>query len=168
MDKTSVLHTEDLWNRTPLSPPNMNIYSLLLYLLINIMTYFLFFIFLVFHLIGDVALQTKSQDLDKSINKWKLIEHVSVYTITLTLLLIVFQIFKLHSLWDTGVSAYVKIIIFSLITFITHYFVDLTTSRYIDYYWFTNAKYDFFYMVIVDQFIHYLTLYSTIYLLYFY
>jgi len=128
----------------------------------------LFYILLILHILGDVTFQTKDQDLNKSTNNKKLHGHVMIYTLTIILPIILFSIlgcqgFSIHShYWLLRIS------LLSLITYFSHYYIDMYASRYIDYFWYKQKKNNFISIVLLDQIIHYILLFGSVYYLFFY
>lgn len=106
-------------------------------------------IIIVTHFLADFALQTSDQAMKKSVCNTQLLWHVSTYTAVW--LFISFGI--LGTLW--------KPLIFVIVTFITHYYIDHTTSRIVKSY---NEKRDWHNMFVVigaDQVLHYSQLFLT-------
>lgn len=107
--------------------------------------YTLFFI-LILHFIGDFKLQTDEQAKKKSTSNRFLFYHV----ITYSLLFFIFM-------WILSRSFKFALLYF-VITFITHFITDYITSRSVKKYYEKNDTHTMFFIIGLDQLIHYTTL----------
>ena len=103
------------------------------------------------HWLLDFVCQTDWMAKNKSKNNNALIAHTLIYTLGwLPFSIILF-----------GGNGW----IFLLVTYICHTFIDYWTSRLNTYLWNKGDVHNFFVSVGFDQFLHYLQLYLTVYLL---
>jgi hypothetical protein len=110
---------------------------------------------LLIHWFADFVLQTDEQAKGKS-KEWKpLLQHVANYSSVWMLIgSIVFPF-----------NQVINLIYFTLITFITHTITDYFTSRLNSKLWGENKVHNFFVSIGFDQWLHYLQLFLTYYLL---
>ncbi len=113
--------------------------------------------FLLIHYLADFVLQTNDQAMNKGVgnklfNKW-LFYHVSTYT-----LIWFISLLSLQGIYGLSVT---DCLIFSIITFISHYITDWITSRIGKVFWDKKDLHNGFAMVGIDQIFHYLQLYYT-------
>lgn len=118
------------------------------------MVFFLSIMFL--HWIADFICQTDWQAKNKSKNWFALGLHVINYTVVMSigfyLLTLILGPYVTLSMYYT----------FLLVTFVTHFVTDAITSRVTAYLYQKNDIHNFFVVVGMDQFIHYLTLAATL------
>lgn len=107
------------------------------------------------HWLLDFVCQTDWMAKNKSKNNNALIAHTLIYTLIYTLGWLPFSIILF------GGNGW----IFLLVTYICHTFTDYWTSRLNTYLWNKGDVHNFFVSVGFDQFLHYLQLYLTVYLL---
>ena len=111
----------------------------------------LIFSILFFHWVFDFVCQTHWQATNKSTNNYALLQHTLVYSLS-------WVPFSIIVLGGSGG-------LFVLITFIAHTITDYFTSRLNSYLWKKGDVHNFFVSVGFDQFLHYLQLFLTFYLL---
>ena len=120
--------------------------------------------FALFHILGDIVLQTKQQEIDKHINFRHLLEHVLIYSVTMVIPLLLNDFLHIFS-YQLNVGEHFKgITLFFSIMFISHLIIDYFFSKIIEKN--SNNSKKFLISVQVDQLIHYLVLYSTLFFLY--
>lgn len=110
---------------------------------------FLFVYMILIHYLADFGLQTSQQAENKSSDDLFLFYHVGVYSLTWLLAL-------------SPLLGFGNALVFSLLTFLCHYWTDYFTSRIGKPFW---AKKDFgngFKTVGFDQMLHYIQLYYTL------
>jgi hypothetical protein len=115
------------------------------------------FTLLLAHGLCDYLLQTDWQATNKS-KEWKpLLSHTATYTTTMTL--IVCMMFLHIPIWSIDFCG--KIILFGIITFITHTITDYFTSRLNSKLWAAQKRHAFFCALEGDQLLHYIQLFTT-------
>ena len=125
---------------------------------------------LIGHWVGDFLLQknktkpTKEKKIKNKIKKLVkyLVPHTLIYTSILT-----FFIGVLHLLGHFGEKPLVFIILFFVITYITHFLVDFFVTLINSDYLGKNKRHSYFISIGVDQAMHYFIIALTIKLLYF-
>lgn len=115
----------------------------------------LFIYILIIHYLGDFALQTSDQALNKSSNNIYLLRHVAVYSFVWLLFSIVF----------VGYVGIWGVILFVSITFITHFCIDYVTSRIVKSFFEKKDYHNAFVVIGMDQILHYIQLWFTFNLL---
>ena len=121
------------------------------------------------HWVADFVCQTHWMASNKSKDWWALVDHVSVYTFVVTVLLAPWLITKFGNL----------IVVFLLVTFVAHFITDAITSRItsrlfmsqfvvppkwtVDIHMKPDFTLHWFFVVIgFDQFLHYAQLFLTL------
>ena len=118
---------------------------------------FILIYILIIHFLADFGLQTHDQAVGKGqgnsfLNKM-LFYHVGVYT-----LIWVVAMMAVKSLFDLSL---LDVLMFGMITFISHYTTDYITSRIGKPFWSKNDLHNGFVVVGFDQVLHYIQLYYT-------
>ena len=121
--------------------------------------------FALFHILGDIVLQTKNQEIDKHKNFRHLLEHVLIYSCTMIIPVMLNEFLNIFTYQLNIGTHFGDMSIFFLIMFISHLIVDYFFSKIIEKNSKNNKK--FLIAVQIDQLIHYLVLYSTLGFLYF-
>lgn len=121
--------------------------------------------FALFHILGDIVLQTKKQEIDKHKNFRHLLEHVLIYSSTMVIPIMLNEFLNIFTYQLNIGSHFGDMSIFFLIMFISHLIVDYFFSKIIEKNSKNNKK--FLIAVQIDQLIHYLVLFSTLGFLYF-
>ena len=120
--------------------------------------------FALFHILGDIVLQTKSQETDKHVNFRHLLEHVLIYSCVMTIPIMLNDYLNLF-IYQLNVGEHFKdITLFFGIMFISHLIIDYFFSKIIEKN--SNNNKNFLLSVQIDQLIHYLVLYTTLSYLY--
>lgn len=120
------------------------------------------FSIIIIHFVADFWLQTEQQGLNKSKNWKDLLSHTYIYSFVY---MIIGHILKVTDVvqWNPG-----ALTLFVVITFAAHTITDYFTSRI------TSARYKsshfyglngFWFWISIDQFLHFLQLFGTYYLL---
>jgi hypothetical protein len=109
------------------------------------------------HFIGDFVLQTRWQAINKSKDNWALTQHVSTYT--LCWIVPMTALFYLEP-FNLG-GAIVLSLLFTWITFVTHWVIDYFTSRLNAKLWAKGDMYNFFVGIGGDQLLHFAQLFTT-------
>ena len=111
------------------------------------------------HWVADFVLQTDKQAKGKSKNWGDLIEHTWTYSMVWMAVGIFYILFHLdtYEQWD--------LTCFVLITFVFHTITDYFTSRLNSKLWGEGKVHNFFVSVGFDQWLHYVQLFLTFYLL---
>lgn len=109
---------------------------------------------LLFHFIADFVLQTDWQATNKSHNNRALLRHTAVYASAMALMMWLFLILPFGSA-----------IRFGIITFVIHTAQDYWTSRVNAQLWKEGKRHTFFVSVGFDQWLHFVQLFLTFYLL---
>lgn len=121
----------------------------------------LIIIFTMFHIVSDTIFQTEKQNVSKYEDKRCLIRHVLLYSINMT---IPFILFEYYGIFGLNFNNHIlDPIIFFMVMFISHYIIDYNISKRIYKLW--EKKIKFFLLVQLDQFLHYIVLFITLYLL---
>lgn len=114
---------------------------------------FLFLYILIIHYLGDFALQTHNQAVNKSISNKFLTLHVIVYSLVWWVAMI-----TVHQITQWGL---IRCTTFAIITFIMHWITDYCTSRISKPFFAKGDYHNGFAMVGADQIFHYIQLYFT-------
>jgi hypothetical protein len=125
------------------------------------------FSILFIHWFADFVLQTHWQATNKSKDNRALTAHVATYSLVWCLTIVLFAIVGNHF---NGLSAKQLhwspwLMLFPIITFILHWITDYFTSRLNSKLWAKGDVHNFFVSVGFDQFLHYLQLFITYYIL---
>lgn len=125
------------------------------------------FSIIIIHFIGDFVLQTDKQAKGKS-KEWKpLLSHTFNYSLCWYFVIFFFAIWGNHfngySAKELGWSSWM--ILFPVVTFVTHTITDYFTSRLNSKLWAKGEVHNFFVSVGFDQVLHYVQLFLTYYLL---
>lgn len=124
-------------------------------------TLYEFFIVLIVHWFADFILQTNWQALNKSSSNEALTSHVSTYSVCWLLpMFLLFWIGPFNLFGGVALA-----IVFSSITFLTHWITDYYTSRLNAKLWKKGDTHNFFVSVGFDQILHYTQLFLTYLLL---
>lgn len=94
------------------------------------------------HWVADFIFQTDHQAQNKSKSNWALFKHVFTYTLSWTVVGLIF-----------GYTV-TQILQFSMITFVTHFATDYLTSRLNTYLYNKKQIHNFFVSVGFDQWLH--------------
>lgn len=121
---------------------------------------FIFFVMWI-HWVGDFVLQTHWQAMNKSTSGRALVAHVLTYTLFWFCIWMVLG----GLLGVLGTEVILKIILFCCITFVCHMITDYFTSRATKKLFAKQDYHNGFVVVGLDQLLHYLQLYTTLYLL---
>lgn len=118
------------------------------------------------HWIGDFILQTQEEAENKSKSNKYLTDHVLTYTFIWFSVGIVWFISgpfrsELFVVWKGGLS----LLLFTLITFTTHWIIDYFTSRLNSKLYKKGDIHNLFVSIGFDQVLHYIQLFTAIYLL---
>lgn len=115
------------------------------------------------HWLADFVLQTDEQAKSKSKDVIALTGHVWTYTLTMmagfAILTLLFDAYHFTNSWRWVLN----ILAFGGITFSTHWCTDYVTSRINSKLWAKGDTHNFFVSVGFDQFIHYATIFATLY-----
>lgn len=116
---------------------------------------------LIAHYFSDFIMQSEEMAINKHKNEHALYVHVALYSYCMILLLFIYNAF-------IGIFTF-KLIIFWIVTFVTHYFIDYYTSKIVNTK-FTNKQYytilpniGAFSMIGFDQLLHYIQLFVSYY-----
>lgn len=112
------------------------------------------------HWIGDFLLQKNKKKTRKKIknkNIKHLLPHTLIYTLVLTFTVFILQ---LINNWNSN------LILFFLITYTSHFIVDLIITKRNENILKRNDRHQYFLTIGIDQFLHYSILFATIYYLY--
>lgn len=115
---------------------------------------------LLLHWFADFVLQTDEQAKQKSTSLKFLIEHTLTYSSVFIIFGLVFMAFNIIT------TNILSLLIFVGITFISHTITDYFTSRINSRLYKNNKIHEFFVSVGFDQFLHYLQLFLTFYILF--
>lgn len=118
--------------------------------------------YLLFHWYADFVCQTDKQAKNKSSNNWQLLAHTSIYGLIMTLVT-----YFLYLIGLFGVQYWYAPLIFGGIQFITHTIIDYITSRINKYLWNNNLIHEFFVSIEFDQFLHYIILFGSLWILFY-
>jgi hypothetical protein len=121
------------------------------------------FYILVIHWVCDFQLQTDKQAKGKSSNLSDLINHTFIYSYSMTLLLMIYNML-LTNINNHDLGLYH--ISFFFITFLSHTITDYFTSRINKKLWEKGDTHNFFVFVGLDQILHYFQLFLTYKLLF--
>lgn len=118
-------------------------------------------ILLFFHWVGDFLTQTDWQANNKS-KSWKaLLAHTGVYTVTIGIFI------KMCEVSDLFMPIYwYSNLIFMVVLFITHTIIDYKSSRITSKLYEDGNIRNFFNMIGLDQYLHYLAIFASYSLLY--
>lgn len=115
-------------------------------------------VFLLFsHYIGDYLVQTRKQAKGKSTDLLQLFYHVSTYTFT-----IIGMLFLGNFTNFANTLLPMSIVLYGLANFGLHFVTDYFTSRAVKRLWDNKEEYKTFAIMGLDQFIHCVSLISTI------
>lgn len=121
----------------------------------SIIIYYLFA-----HWVGDFVLQTDEQAKKKSSDIKYLLKHTLTYSLIITFFTYLLIGYLPNSHWYTP-------LIFGFIQFISHTIIDYVTSRLNKKLWELKETHDFFVSIGFDQFIHYIILFESLWLLFY-
>lgn len=119
------------------------------------------FYLLVIHWVCDFQLQTDKQAKSKSTNLDNLLSHTFIYSYSITLLLMLYNIYSTN--FNSNV---LSIISFFVITFTFHTLTDYITSKINKKLWDKGDVHNFFVSIGFDQILHYFQLFITYKLLF--
>lgn len=124
------------------------------------------FSILIIHWIGDFILQTDWEAKNKSINNKALTDHVCTYTFFWFFVGFWYIIIKIaNDNFFTGTRAIIALLVFTFVTFASHWITDYFTSRLNTKLWKKGDVHNFFVSIGFDQILHYIQLYTTYYIL---
>lgn len=137
------------------------------------MSFIIIFTVLLGHWFGDFVLQKKSKGGRRNKSIWKnivknfkeLFPHTIIYSIILTIFIAILQFV---GCFGNQQCDYINILFFFLTTFVCHVIIDNVVININSEFLKKNQRYNFFVSIGFDQFIHYLSLFGTIQLLYYY
>jgi hypothetical protein len=115
------------------------------------------FFILICHWICDFVLQTDWQAKNKSSNNRALLQHVTYYSLTFFIAMILFSPYSGMDKFD--------IAIFGVVTFVAHFITDYFTSRLNTKLWGKSKVHEFFVSIGADQCYHYFQLFITYWML---
>ena len=119
-------------------------------------------LYLLVHWYADFVYQTDKQAKNKSTSiKW-LLKHTSIYSLIITIFTYILYLNN-----SFGAQYLYLPLIFGLIQFVTHTLVDYITSKINSYLWKNGQVYEFFVMIGFDQFIHYVILFGSLWILFY-
>lgn len=118
--------------------------------------------FLLIHWVADFCYQSDEQAKNKSKSNFYLLSHTVTYSAI---------IFIFIALWSIAMSPdeppkIFPILLFTIITFVTHTITDYFTSRLNSKLWAKDDTHNFFVSIGFDQIIHYVQLFGTYILLF--
>lgn len=118
---------------------------------------------LILHFIADFMCQTDEMALNKSKSNLWLSYHVLMYTMIFFIGMTLYQYcHKYFNFYYGDIPIDLKkVLIFSLITFVTHFSTDYFTSRWSSKVYAKGDRHNFFVIIGFDQLIHYTTLLLT-------
>lgn len=114
------------------------------------------------HWFCDFLLQTDKQATNKSTNLYALIAHTIGYSFFMTIFM---EIVTENNMF--GAQHIYASVIFGLAMFITHTLIDFVTSRINSKLWKEEKRHWFFTMIGFDQWLHYVTIFTAINLIYY-
>jgi hypothetical protein len=125
---------------------------------------------LVGHYVGDFVTQQNNHKINRTNNIYHKIKrylkhiypHTLIYSGILTGLLLILQIFNLLPFIH-----YINILWFFIITYISHLLTDLFVTLVVNKHLLKNKRHKYFVTIGFDQLIHYITLFLTIYFLWY-
>lgn len=126
------------------------------------LNFVLIFLYLLIHWIADFIAQTDNEAINKSKSIKYLLKHTSKYGLILTLFT-----YMLWYLGFFGVQFWYIPLIFGIIQFVTHSIIDYFTSRYNSKLWQKGDRHNFFVMIGLDQYIHYVILFGSLCILFY-
>lgn len=119
-------------------------------------------LYLLVHWYADFVCQTDKQAKNKSTSiKW-LLKHTSIYGLIITIFTYILYLNN-----SFGAQYLYLPLIFGLIQFVTHTLVDYITSKINSYLWKNGQVHEFFVMIGFDQFIHYVILFGSLWILFY-
>ena len=119
-------------------------------------------LYLLFHWYADFVCQTDKQAKNKSTSiKW-LLKHTSIYGLIITIFTYILYLNN-----SFGAQYWYLPLLFGLIQFVTHTLVDYITSRINSSLWKNGQVHNFFVMIGFDQFIHYVILFGSLWILFY-
>ena len=116
--------------------------------------YFILCLVMFSHFVGDFVFQSNKMAKSKSTDIGFLLLHVTVYTVVITIVPLIFAI--------VNAASFEMVMYFSVINFALHFLVDLCSSRVTSYFWNKQSLHNFFVVVGFDQFLHLLCLAMTL------
>ena len=124
--------------------------------------FIIIFLFLLIHWIADFIFQNDDEAVNKSKSIKYLLKHTGKYGLILTLFT--------YALWYIdffGAQYWYTPLVFGIIQFITHTTVDYFTSKINSNLWGRGDRHNFFVMIGFDQYIHYLILFGSLWILFY-
>lgn len=118
--------------------------------------------FLFVHWFADFVCQTNNQAQNKSTSNKALLSHTSIYGLIITIATYIIYLCN-----GFGAQFWYTPLIFGVIQFITHTLVDYITSRINKELWNNKQIHEFFVMIGFDQFIHYIILFGSLWILFY-
>ena len=139
----------------------------------SIFNLYIIFVVLSLHYIADFICQSHEDATNKSTSNKHLLNHVTNYTLVVYSGLFLFIILPLAGYdstnYTTSKLGFVKLVILNYLVcfyiFITHFATDYTTSRISSKMWKKSKMHEFFNTVGLDQLIHYVSLFTLLYVL---
>lgn len=123
---------------------------------------------LVFHFVSDILSQTQKQILCKNNNLKILLSHVLIYSIYMTLPLVVIQFFNSYLTTDRFQSILILSSTFFVLMFSSHFIIDYLIGKLLTMYLEKNWSHKLKLIIIyIDQLLHIFVLIITLYYLLF-
>jgi hypothetical protein len=106
------------------------------------------------HFIGDFVLQSHWMASNKSKNVKALMAHVGIYACVIAVLPTIMLVLQMISCFSW--------LVFVVLNLVIHFIIDFTTSKITSKLWMKQSWHNFFVVVGLDQFLHALTLVTTL------
>lgn len=121
--------------------------------------YFWLFGILSLHWVADFYLQTDEMAINKSKSNSWLAKHVLIYTVTLYFGMMAWWLFLLN----LAAFTFLQLTLWVIINGILHFLQDYLSSRVTAELWQKGDRHNFFVVIGLDQFVHYVCLFGTFY-----
>ena len=119
-------------------------------------------LYLLVHWYADFVCQTDKQAKNKSTSINWLLKHTSIYGLIITIFTYILYLNN-----SFGAQYWYLPLLFGVIQFVTHTLVDYITSKINSYLWKNGQVHEFFVMIGFDQFIHYVILFGSLWILFY-
>ena len=119
-------------------------------------------LYLLVHWYADFVCQTDKQAKNKSTSINWLLKHTSIYGLIITIFTYILYLNN-----SFGAQYWYLPLLFGVIQFVTHTLVDYITSRINSSLWKNGQVHNFFVMIGFDQFIHYVILFGSLWILFY-
>lgn len=134
------------------------------------MNLYIIFAVLIGHFIGDFVTQKNNHKINRTNNIYHKIKrylkhlypHTLIYSGIISGLLLILQLFNFLPF-----ILYINILWFFIITYVSHLLTDLFVTLVVNKHLLKNKRHKYFVTIGFDQLIHYITLFLTIYFLWF-